>query len=136
MKPRALTVSDLMTTAIVTVRPDEPVRDASADMRLGAFRHLPVVDARGRLVGIVSDRDILRAAGRPKETTIAEIMTRDPVTIRGDAPAHIAAKMMLDRTISSLPVVNDEGRMIGLVTQTDYLDVARRALLALPLDGR
>ena len=52
MKPRALTVSDLMTTAIVTVRPDEHVREASADMRLGAFRHLPVVDARGRLVGI------------------------------------------------------------------------------------
>jgi CBS domain-containing protein len=104
-------------------------------MRLGAFRHLPVVDERGRLIGIVSDRDILRALGRPRETTIGEIMTREPVTVRSEAPAHLAAKIMLDRTISSLPVVNDEGRMVGLVTQTDFLDVARRALLALPLDG-
>jgi CBS domain-containing protein len=135
MKPPVLMVSDLMTTAIVTVRPDVQVREASTDMRLGAFRHLPVVDERGRLVGIVSDRDILRALGRPRDTTIAEIMTRDPVTIRDEAPAHLAAKIMLDRAISSVPVVNAEGRMVGLITQTDLLDVARRALLSLPLDG-
>jgi CBS domain-containing protein len=135
MKRRTLTVSDLMTTAIITVRPDEAVREAHADMRMGAFRHLPVVDERGRLVGIVSDRDILRTLARPRDTTIAEIMTRDPVTVVADRPAHIAAQIMLDRTIGAVPVVNEEGRLIGLVTQTDFLDVARRALLELPLDG-
>jgi CBS domain-containing protein len=136
MKHRTLIVSDLMTTALVTVRPDELVSEAHANMRLGAFHHLPVVDSRGRLVGIVSDRDILRTLGRSKETTIAEIMTRNPVTVRADAGAHLAARIMLDRTFGSLPVVNEEGLMIGLITQTDFLDVARRALLELPLDDR
>lgn len=136
MKRRTLTVSDLMTTAIITVRPDEKVSEAHADMKRGAFHHLPVLDNRGRLIGMVSDRDILRALGRAKETTIAEIMTQCPITIEADKSAHLAARIMLDRSISSLPVVNDAGQMIGLVTQTDFLDVARRALLDLPLDER
>lgn len=136
MTRRNLTVSDLMTTAIVTVRPDETVREAHADMQRGCFHHLPVLDERGRLIGMVSDRDILRALNHPKQTTIAEIMTHSPITIEADKSAHLAARIMLDRTIGSLPVVNEEGLMIGLVTQTDFLDVARRALLDLPLDGR
>jgi CBS domain-containing protein len=60
-------------------------------------------------------------------------MTHDPVTVRAEASAHVAAQIMLDRKIGSLPVVADDGRLIGLVTQTDFLDVARRALLSLPL---
>jgi CBS domain-containing protein len=135
MRTHTLRVSDLMTTAVISVRPDEKVTAAHADMELGAFRHLPVVDDRRRLVGIVSDRDLLRALGRPKSTTIGEIMTRSPRTIRADASAHLAAQMMLDHTIGAVPVVDDSGSMVGLVTMTDYLDVARRALLHLPLDG-
>jgi CBS domain-containing protein len=103
------------------------------DMAVGAFRHLPVLDDRGRLVGILSDRDILRALARPKSTIVAEIMTRSPVTVKADAAAHTAATIMLDRKIGSLPVVNDDGQLVGLVTETDFLEVARRALLALPL---
>lgn len=133
MKSRQPVVGDLMVTAVITVRADETVRDAHADMEMGSFRHLPVLDERGRLVGILSDRDILRAIGRPKGTTIAELMTPDPVTVRADAPAHIAARIMMDRKIGALPVVDDDGHMIGLITQTDFLDVARRALLSMPL---
>jgi CBS domain-containing protein len=135
MKPRHLTVSDLMTTAVVTVRSNETVGNAHADMQMGMFRHLPVLDERGRLVGILSDRDILRALARPKATLVAEVMTRELVTVKPTTAAHLAAQLMVDRTIGSLPVVNDEGRMIGLLTQTDFLAVARRALLSLPLDG-
>jgi CBS domain-containing protein len=133
MKPRQFTVGDLMVTAVITVHPDETVRDAHADMDMGGFRHLPVVDPRGRLVGILSDRDVLRALRRPKATTIAEVMTRSPVTVRLDSPAHVAAELMMDKKISSLPVVDDDGHLVGLITQTDFLDVARRALLSLPL---
>lgn len=135
MKRTYLTVNDLMTTAIVTVRSNETVREAHADMQLGMFRHLPVVDERGRLVGILSDRDILRTLARPKATLVAEVMTREVVTVRPEQAAHVAAKLMVDRTIGALPVVNDEGKMIGLLTLTDFLEVARRALLSLPLDG-
>jgi CBS domain-containing membrane protein len=133
MKPRHMTVADFMVTAIVTVRADETLGAAHADMEMGAFRHLPVVDARRRLVGILSDRDLLRALGRAKSTTIAEIMTLNPVTVRPETAAHVATALMLDRKIGSLPVVAEDGALVGLVTETDFLDVARRALLALPL---
>jgi CBS domain-containing protein len=133
MTHRHLTVGDLMVTAVVTVRADEAIREAHADMVLGAFRHLPVLDERGRLVGILSDRDILRTLQRNRATTIAEVMTRDPITVRAEQHASLAARILIDRKIGALPVVNDDGALIGILTQTDFLDVARRALLALPL---
>ncbi len=133
MKQPKLTVSDLMVTAVVTVREDETLYEAHADMEMGAFRHLPVLDARGRLVGILSDRDLLRALSRSEPTTIGDVMTRAPLTVLADTDAHEAAEIMLDHRIGSLPVVGDDGALIGLITQTDFLDVARRALLRMPL---
>ncbi len=134
MKSRFLTVADLMVTAVVTIRASELASAARSDMEVGAFRHLPVLDERGRLVGILSDRDLLRALSRPKETLVAEIMTRAPVTVRPEGAAHIAATIMVDRKIGCVPVVADDGQLIGLLTETDFLDVARRALLGLPLE--
>ncbi len=130
MKAKDLTVSDLMTTALMTINASEPLSEAKIDMQSGLVHHLPVVDDRGHLVGIVSDRDIVRRADKKR---IADVMSRDVVTTRPDAPAHLAASMMLDFRIGSLPVVNDDGALVGVVTITDYLAVARRALLGLPL---
>jgi CBS domain-containing protein len=61
-------------------------------------------------------------------------MTRDVITTRPDADAYVAADLMLDHKISSLPVVDDTGALVGVVTQTDYLELARRALLGLSLE--
>ena len=133
MKRNTLTVNDVMTTAVVTIRVHELVREAHADMELGMFRHIPVLDQRGRLVGILSDRDILRSLARGSSVTVAEIMTRNPFTVKPETGAHLAAQIMLDRKIGSLPVVTDEGQLVGLVTETDFLELARRALLSLPL---
>ncbi len=130
-----LRVSDLMTTAVITVHPNEPVAEAREDMRTGAFRHLPVVDAHARLIGIVSDRDLLRGAANGK-TTIAEVMTRSPVTVGPDRPAHIAAELMLQNKFGALPVIEDDGRLVGVITETDFMRVARSALLGLPLAER
>lgn len=130
MKPRDLTVSDLMTTQLITVNVDDPIKKARAEMELGVIRHLPVVDDRGRLVGVVSDRDLL---GAKRGHKVADVMTRDVITIRADAPASEAASLMLDYKISSVLVVGDEQQLVGVVTQTDYLGLARRALLGLPL---
>ena len=130
MKAHDLLVSDLMTTALMTINASEPLSEAKVDMNLGHVHHLPVVDDRGHLVGMVSDRDIIRRADKKR---IVDVMSRDVVTTRPDAPAHLAASMMLDFRIGSLPVVNDDGALVGVVTITDYLAVARRALLGLPL---
>lgn len=132
MQPHDLKVVDLMTTALLTIKASESVTEAHAEMELGVVRHLPVVDDHGKLVGVLSDRDLIAASKRHRK--VADLMTRDVITIRPEAPAYEAATLMLDHRIGSVPVVDDHGTLVGLVTQTDYLDLARRALLGLQLE--
>lgn len=132
MKAYDLKVADLMSTALLTVKASESVTDAHAEMELGLIRHLLVVDDRGKLVGVLSDRDLLSASKRHRK--VAELMSRDVITVRPESPASEAAGLMLDHRISSVPVVDGHGTLVGLVTQTDYLDLARRALLGLQLE--
>ncbi len=132
MKAHDMKVVDLMTTALLTIKASESITEAHTEMELGVIRHLPVVDDRGKLVGVLSDRDLLAASKRHHR--VADLMTKDVITIRPEAPAYEAASLMLDHRISSIPVVDDHGTLVGLVTQTDYLDLARRALLGLHLE--
>jgi CBS domain-containing membrane protein len=134
MKRNELRVSDLMTTALITVTASEPVTAAHAEMQVGVVRHLPVVDERHRLVGVLSDRDVLRALGHRPAKRIADVMTRDVISVRPETHASEAAALMLELKISSVLVVDDASTLIGMVTQTDYLDLARRSLLGLPLE--
>jgi CBS domain-containing protein len=129
-----MTVGDLMTTNLLTVNVNETISEAHAEMEIGLVRHLPVVDERGRLVGILSDRDLIGAVHGRKPKRVADVMTRNVVTTQADAPASDAATKMLDHKIGSVLVVDDEETLIGMVTMTDYLEVARRALLGLPLE--
>lgn len=127
-----LRVSDLMSTALVTVKASDNLLSARAEMEVGVIRHLPVVDDRHRLVGVISDRDIIHLRGTNKH--VADVMTRDVITVRPEAPAATAATIMLDHKIGSVLVVDDENTLLGVVTQTDYLELARRSLLGLPLE--
>lgn len=108
-------------------------------MGLGRIRHLPIVDG-GRLIGIVSQRDLLRAAvssllelGRPAEQewlskiAVAQVMTTRVFTVSPSAPLQAAIDIMLDKKIGCLPVVED-GRLVGLVTETDCLSRLRALL--------
>lgn len=133
MRQPNLTVADLMSTAVMTIHTGEPIREAHAEMEMGGVRHLPVVDDRGRLAGIVSDRDLLRVALQRTHKAVDDVMTRGVETVTPDTPAAEAALLMLDRRISSLPVVDDAGVLVGVVTTTDLVELARRALLGLPL---
>jgi CBS domain-containing protein len=134
MKRYDLRVRDLMSTALLTVKASETLTEAHAEMEIGVVRHLPVVDDRGKLVGVLSDRDVLRGLSTKRPPRVAELMSRDVITTRPDANAYVAADLMLDHRISSLPVVDEAGVLVGLVTQTDYLQLARRALLGLSLE--
>lgn len=134
MKPNRVKVVDLMSTALVTVAEGDLVTEARERMEVAGIRHLLVVDARGHLVGVLSDRDLLRAAAAARALRVGDVMSRDPVTIRSDAPAHVAATMMIEHQIGSVAVVDDGDALVGLVTQTDFLDVARRALLGQGLE--
>ncbi len=132
MKAYDMTVADLMSTALLTIKATESLTEAHSEMELGLIHHLPVVDDRGKLVGVLSDRD-LRAASK-RHHNVADLMTRDVITIRPEAPAYEAAQLMLDHRIGSVPVVDGHGALVGVVTQTDYLDLARRALLGIHLE--
>lgn len=134
MKAHPLTVADLMSTALITVSANDPVTGAHAEMEVGVVRHLPVIDDRGHLVGVLSDRDVLRATAGKKPQRVADIMTRDVVTTRPETAAHTAAGLMLEYSISSLMVVDESLTLVGVVTMTDFVELARRSLLGLPLE--
>jgi CBS domain-containing protein len=124
-------VADWMTHDVATITPDVTLPEAHRLMTDQKIRRLPVVD-HGRLVGIVTRGDIRGA--EPSGATslsiwevnyllarlkIAEIMTRNPVTISADETIGQAARLMLDKKISGLPVLDREQRLVGIITESD-----------------
>jgi acetoin utilization protein AcuB len=129
-----LTVSDLMTVDPDAVAPETPLREVINRMKVEGCRQLPVVDDSGRLVGIITDRDVRLAMNSPIvlhgrwqdeeliDTATAEsCMTPNPITLTPDAPAYRAAEMLSIYKFGALPVV-DNGRLVGIITVTDFLD--------------
>lgn len=110
-------VRDLMTSDPACCRPDDPCAEAATLMREEDCGSIPVVED-GRLVGIVTDRDItIRcvAAGRDAKTTkVSEVMSADPITVTPDTSSDDAARLMAERQVRRLPVV-DDGRLVGLI---------------------
>ncbi|AGP38723.1 CBS domain-containing protein [Sorangium cellulosum] len=131
MKPRKhRRVEDYMSTAVITMKEGDTISAANLEMKLAEIRHIPVVDAKGHVVGIVSDRDVLRHASslNGKPIPIESIMTRRVRTVQSTTPAADAAQMLLDHKIGCLPVVGDEGQLVGIITETDFLSIAQQAL--------
>ena len=129
-----LTVRDLMSANPDTIRPDTLLRAVIDIMKVAGCRQLPVVDEHGRVIGIVTDRDVRLAMNSPMimrsrwqdeelvETATADsCMTPDPITVRSDAPAYRAAEILSTYKFGALPVV-DDGELVGIITVTDFLD--------------
>jgi CBS domain-containing protein len=123
-------VEDFMSTAVISVRETDTLAEIEGMMSGADIRHLPVVDGRNHVVGIVSQRDVLRAfAGKNgKSPHAGEIMTRSVRTVRASMAADQAVEMMIDHKIGSLPVVGDDEQLVGIITETDFLVVAGQAL--------
>lgn len=131
-----LRIRDLMSQRLLTLRDNSSVGRAESEMKLARIRHLPVVDADGRLAGMLSNRDILRCLGTEaygRSLCVSRIMSHPVVTISIDAPAQEAAHLMRERRFGALPVVDRDGKLTGIVTETDLLAVAERALAGEPL---
>ena len=126
-------VAELMTSAVITARPEIPMLDARQLMLKEKIRHLLVTESDGQLIGIVTDRDI--RLNLPSQATslsvweinhlltkltVGEVMTRAVITIGPDREASDAAVLMVDHSIGALPVV-DGGTLVGIVTETDIL---------------
>lgn len=129
---RDATVRDIMQTKIVTIGVTERLSTVEDIMTLGRVRHMPVVHG-GRLVGVLSQRDLLRAslselgaygteARRAflRDIEIERVMSAPPVVIGPGATVQLAARLMAERKIGCMPVV-DGDELIGMVTETDVL---------------
>lgn len=125
----ALRVSDLMHERVHAVAPTERIDDVFTMMRLAGIRHVTIVE-EGNLVGVASDRDILLAWQRGAGTPIGEVMTREPRWVSPDTTARDAAAILLRHKIGCLPVLDPiEHRVVGVVTDSDFLALAHRALM-------
>jgi acetoin utilization protein AcuB len=112
-------VRDRMTKNPVTIEPDDFLSQALQRMQTGRFRRLPVI-ANGKLVGIITERDLRAHQGYLERTRVNGIMTEDPRTIGSESTLEEAAQIMLQRQIGGLPVIAD-GRLLGIITATDVL---------------
>lgn len=128
-------VSRAMSRNPITTSPDTPVAEAQSTMRREKIHHLPVVDSSGRLVGIVTEKDLIYASPSPATSLsmyeinyllaklrVSKVMTREVITVGSDAPLEQAARIMADHDIGCLPVVDDD-KLVGIVTESDIFRV-------------
>jgi acetoin utilization protein AcuB len=121
-----------MSSPVVTVTPDTPFQTALKTMHEHKFRRLPVVDKRGRLAGIVSERDLLHASPSPASSlsvwemnyllaklTVQQVMTRAIIITSPETPIEHAASLMVANKIGGLPVVDANDHVVGVITETD-----------------
>ena len=134
---RPMTVADVMTRHVITLNPHHSFSDSVSLMAKHSFRHLLVVDAGG-LVGVVSDRDILRVLARATNwnaTSVRQFMTHEVITVEPDTEISVAVGKMLSERVNCLPVV-DDNNLCGIVTSTDFLKTFRRIQETLEKDAK
>jgi acetoin utilization protein AcuB len=132
-------VRDYMSSPVTTVPHDARLLDAAITLRRTGFRHLAIVDGE-KLVGIITDRDISRFAPSLltnisqeeynaifENTPLARVMTRDPLTVTPTTPVKDAVKLLHNRKLGCLPVV-ENGKLVGILTTSDMLSFLYRML--------
>ena len=128
-------IKKTMTADVITIDQDADIIEARAVMVAKRFRHLPVVDAKDRLAGIITDRDVRSALSLERYNTplkpgtdsgisgirVADVMTRDPVTITLDSTIQDALLLVRDHRVGAFPVVDASGRLCGILSDSDLL---------------
>ena len=139
------TVKNVMSTHVIAVREGAPYKEIASRLREHRVSAFPVVDAGNKVIGVVSEADLLtkealggdipgvlhsmtrqRELTRATAVTAVDLMTRPPVTIGPDEPVAHAARLMYSRRVKRLPVTDEDGRLIGIVTRSDVLSVYSR----------
>ena len=128
-------VKERMSHPVITTRPNTPIMEALDLMRKEEIRRLPVVDKRGRMIGIVSREDLLHAAPSDatslsiwelhyliSKITVEKVMTTNVITIEEDTPLEESARIMADNKFGGLPVLRDD-KVVGIITETDLFKI-------------
>lgn len=133
------TVAEWMTTQVITCNENDTLAKLEEGMLTFRVRHLPVVDG-DRLIGLVTHRDLARAtpssligAAQPANADVGqrrakEVMRTALVTVRPDEPLRRAAQRMWQAKLGCLPVTDDDGKLLGILTQADFVRLAIRVL--------
>jgi len=124
-----------MTKRPITTHPDTPIDEALKLMRDSKVRRLPVLDKKGKLVGIVTEKDLLYVSPSPatslsihelhyliSKIKVEDVMAKDVITVTEYTPLEEAARIMADNKIGSLPVMRDD-KLVGIITETDLFCV-------------
>jgi acetoin utilization protein AcuB len=114
-------VSTWMTADPYCTTPDASLDTVAVAMAQGRFRCVPVVDAARRLIGIVTDRDLREHKGFLPSTRVTAAMTETVVAVRPDDPIERAAALLMERKVGGLPVLDDAGQVVGVITGTDLM---------------
>ncbi|MFZ5880797.1 MAG: CBS and ACT domain-containing protein [Chloroflexota bacterium] len=127
-------VGERMSQPVITITPDTPIHDALALFKKEHIRRAPVMKD-GRMIGIVSERDLLNASPSPVSTlsvwemnyllskvTVGNVMTKEVLTVARDTPIEEAARIMADNKLGGLPVVDGE-RVVGMITETNLFKI-------------
>jgi acetoin utilization protein AcuB len=135
-------VGNRMTPNPITISPDLSIAEAMEQMRNDKVHRYPVVDKKGKLVGIVTDQDLLYAS--PSSVTsltvweityllnqvkVKEAMTREVITVKEDCPIEDAAGIMREKHVSGLPVMRGD-QLVGIITESDLFDVFLELFMA------
>jgi CBS-domain-containing membrane protein len=139
------TIGDVMTTRVIAITRDADFKQIAAILRQYRVSACPVIDDAGRVVGVVSEADLLYKAAdcelpaglirlrwklgeesKMTAVTARELMTSPAVTVQADVPVQVAARVMRDRRLKRLPVVGTGCKLIGIVTRSDLLGVYDR----------
>lgn len=136
-------VREVMTRNPVTVRASTPVKDALALLDRHSITMLPVVSPAGRIVGVVTEADLIRDVVKPDARThmippqraqtvlpphaVVELMNHQTVTVRGDTDLAEAANLMTGTAVKSLPVIDEHHRVVGVISRRDIVRVLARS---------
>ena len=115
---------NVMTTNLVAAREGSTAREIGTKLLIGNFNGLPVIDSSIKVIGIVTAVDILRAVRQGKDLDsirAIDIMTRNPVVVKQDTEIYEVIDIILQKHIILVPVVNDEQRLVGVVSRLDLL---------------
>jgi CBS-domain-containing membrane protein len=135
------TVRDVMTMEVLTARESDPVKEIARWLAAGSVSALPVLDRDHGVVGVVSEADLLLRAGQPEGhgirdildprrkarrgratgRTALQLMTSPAITVRPEASVREAARIMTERGVKRLPVVDEAGRLVGIVSRADLI---------------
>jgi CBS domain-containing protein len=114
----ALTAKDIMTKRVVTVSPRTTVKELTELLAAKKISGVPVVDEQKRVIGIATEADVL---AHPGAKTVEEIMTKRVISVKPDTPVEEIAKLLAKKKIKRVPVIDEKGKLVGIVSRADIV---------------